>query len=64
VARSGYSDYPSVQSSQLSDRVLAAQGTDADNGEESSVAVWDNVAGVQVVVGQRLRFQSLQRETQ
>ena len=42
VARSGYSDYPSVRSSQLSDRALVAQYTGAGSGEESSVAGEDN----------------------
>jgi hypothetical protein len=38
VARSTYSDYPSVQSSRSSDQVLAAQCTDAGNDGESSAA--------------------------
>lgn len=38
VAHSGYSDYPLVQSSQLSDRVLAMRYTGADSDEGSSVA--------------------------
>ena len=42
VARSGYSDYPSVRSSQLSDRALVAQDTGAGSDGESSVAGEDN----------------------
>ena len=63
VARSGYSDYPLVQSSQLSGRVLAARCTDADNDEESSVGGEHNSAAGQVA-GWHLRIQSLRRGTQ
>lgn len=63
VARSGYSDCPLVQSSQLPDRVPAAECTDADNDEGSSVAGWYNAALGRLVVGRRWPLQSLRRET-
>ena len=64
VARSGYNDYPLVQSSRLSDRVLAGQYTGAGSDEKLSVGGWDNVAGRQVVVEGRSQIQSLRRGTQ
>lgn len=63
VAGSGYSDYPSAQSSRLPGRVPAARGTDAGNDEESLVAGEHNSAAGQVVAEQ-LQIQSLRRETQ
>jgi len=39
VARSGYSDFPSVPSSRPSDRAPAGWDTGAENDEESSVEV-------------------------
>lgn len=63
VARSGYSDCPLAQSSQLPDRVPAAECTDADNDEGSSVAGWYNAALGRLVVGRRSPLQSLRRET-
>jgi len=64
VARSEYSDYPLVQSSQLFGPVLAARCTDAGNDEESSVAGEHNSVAGWVVAGWQLQIQSLRRETQ
>ena len=64
VGRSGYSDFPSVLSSQSSDRVLAGPDTGAENDEESLVGGWDNAAEGRVVVGGRSQIQSLRRGTQ
>ena len=62
VARSGCNDYPSVQSSPLSGRVLAARCTDADNDEQSSAAGEHSSAVGRVVAEQHLQIQSLRRE--
>lgn len=64
VVHSRDSDCPSVQSSQLSDRVLAAECTDAGNDEQSSVVGQYNSAVGRAVAGQRLQLQSLRRGTQ
>ena len=64
VPGSGCSDYPSVQSSPLSGRVLAARYTDADNDEQSSVVEEHSSAVGQLVAGQQLQIQSLRREMQ
>ena len=58
VAGSEESDRPSVQSSQLSDQALAAQGTDVDNDEESSVVGERSSAAGQIVVGLGLQPRS------
>lgn len=62
VVRSRDSDHPVAQSSQLSDRVLAAECTGADNDEQPSAAGEDNSA-VGHVAGRRLQLQSLRRGT-
>jgi len=63
VARSEYSDYPLVRSSQPFGPVLAARCTDADNDEESSVAGEHNSAAGRIVVDWQSQFQSLRRGT-
>lgn len=55
---------PTVQSSQLPDRVLAALCTDVDNGEESSVSGEDNSATGRFVAGPHSRPRSRRHEMQ
>lgn len=63
VAGSEDSDHQLAQSSQLPDRVLAAQCTDVDNDEESFVGGEDSSAAGRVV-GLRLQPQSRRHEMQ
>lgn len=64
VARSEYTDYRSVQSSQSSGRVLAAQCTGAGSGEGSLVVAEHNSAMALPAAARHLRIQSRPRETQ
>lgn len=64
VARLACSDYPLVQSSRLSGRVLAAECMGVDNDEQSSVAEEHSSVVGQLVAESHSQIQSRRREMQ